>query len=114
MSLTIQRTMSDKAIATEMGERFKQLRLRHNVTLETLHQRTLISLNTLKALERGKGKLETMITVLRELQALEDLDKFIAPIEISPIQLADNQGKKRLRARTAKSTEPAIIRTESW
>lgn len=102
--------MTDKAIAHEIGERFKQLRLQRNVTLERLHDRTLISLNSLKALEQGKAKLETMIAVLRELNALDELNNFICPVEISPIQLAKMQGKKRQRARTPKN----INKEQGW
>lgn len=90
--------MTDKAIQAEIGERFKQLRLRKNITLERLSHNTMISINTLKSLEKGRAKLDTMIGVLRELGSLEELNGFIAPIEVSPIQLAKMQGKKRQRA----------------
>lgn len=49
--------MTDKAIAKEIGNRFKELRLRRNISIETLSSRTLISINTLKRLEKGSGKL---------------------------------------------------------
>ncbi len=106
--------MTDKAIATEMGERFRQLRLRKNITLEQLSNRTLISINTLKALERGKAKLETMIGVLRELDALGELDNLIAPVEISPIQLIKTNAKKRMRARPAKIITKLTDWPDQW
>ena len=106
--------MTDKAIAAEIGYRFRQLRLQRNITLELLHQRTLISINTLKALEQGKGKLETMLAVLREFSALEELNSFIAPVEISPIQYIKMQGKKRLRARPPKSLNMKSRDQEQW
>ena len=73
-------------------------RLRRNVTQIGLAQAANLSLNTLKALESGKGKLSTLIAVLRELDALGNLDDFIPVQQISPLQLAKMQGKQRRRA----------------
>ena len=102
--------MTDNAISEEIGERFRQLRLRKNYTLALLSDRTLISINTLKAQERGQTKLGTMIAVLRELGELDELNNLIAPITISPIQLAKLNGKKRQRARLPKN----ISNQEEW
>lgn len=102
---------TDKAVQAEIGERFKQLRLEKNRTLEVLAYRTMISINTLKALEQGRAKLETMIAVLRDLDALEELNNFIAPVEFSPIQYMKMRGKKRIRASSPRKKKE--IRPES-
>ena len=91
-------TLSNKAIEKELGQRVKVLRLRKNITQQTLAELTTLSLNTIKSLEVGKAKLSTLIAVLRELKALEHLDNFIPEITISPLQLAKMQGKERERA----------------
>ena len=91
-------TLSDIGIEKELGQRIKELRLRRNITQKELSKATTLSLNTIKALESGRGKLSTLITVLRELGALDDLDNFIPQTSISPIQLAKMQGKSRQRA----------------
>ena len=57
-----------------------------------------MSLNAIKSLESGRGKLSTLIVVLRELGALDHLDSFIPEISVSPMQLAKMQGKVRERA----------------
>ena len=90
--------MSDKAIETELGNRFKALRLKKNITQQGLADLTMLSLNSIKALESGRGKLSTIIAVLRALSSLDDLNNFIPEISISPIQLAKMQGKVRERA----------------
>ena len=90
--------LSDKGIEQELGNRVKALRLRNNITQKDLAEATMLSLNSIKALESGRGKLSTIIAVLRELGALDNLDNFIPEVSISPIQLAKRQGKIRERA----------------
>jgi len=91
-------SMTDKGIAAELGSRLKSLRLRRNLTQQELSEATALSLNTIKSLESGKGKLSSLVAVLRELGALDALDSFIPEVQISPLQLAKRQGKKRQRA----------------
>lgn len=90
--------MTDSAIMEEIGRRFRELRLRKNITQEGLAELTQTSTSRIKSLEAGKGKLETMIAVLRELGALDSLDAFLPEPGISPVQLAKMRGKKRQRA----------------
>lgn len=90
--------MTDKAICNEIGARLKALRLRKNCTQQQVANAAVVSLNLIKALEAGKGKLSSLIAVLRELEALDDLDRFLPAPEVSPLQLAKQQGRKRQRA----------------
>ncbi len=96
--------LSDKAIQEELGNRLKALRLRKNMTQQELHVASALSLNTIKTLESGQGKLSSLIAILRELEALEQLKNFIPDISISPIQLAAMQGKPRQRASKKRKT----------
>lgn len=91
-------SLSDKAIEQELGQRLKSLRLRKNITQQSLADATTLSLNTIKSLETGRGKLSSIIAVLRELGGLDQLDTFIPDTAISPIQLAKMKGKARERA----------------
>jgi len=91
-------TLTDKGIEEELGNRVKALRLRKNITQKELAEATTLSLNVVKSLESGRGKLSTLIAVLRELGALGHLDSFIPKTSISPMQLAKLQGKVRERA----------------
>ena len=90
--------LSDKYIEQELGNRLKALRLQKNTTQQELAEATTLSLNTIKSLESGRGKLSTLIAVLRELGALDHLNDFIPEISISPMQLAKTRGKVRQRA----------------
>jgi len=91
-------SMTDKAIETEIGTRLKGLRLRRNLTQQQVAESATLSLNVIKGLEAGRGKLSSLVTVLRELEGLDDLDQFIRKNQLSPLQLAKQQGKKRQRA----------------
>lgn len=90
--------MSDKAILTELGQRLKTLRLQQNITQQALAEATLLSVGTIKSLEAGNAKLASVIAVLRELGALQELDAFIPEITISPLEIAARKTTERLRA----------------
>lgn len=98
---------SDRAIAHALGRRLRALRLRKNRTQEEVADSAAISVGTLKALESGKGKLETVIAVLRELGALDSLASFIPEPTASPLQLAQRQGRPRRRASGKHRAAPA-------
>ncbi len=91
-------SLSDKYIESELGNRLKALRLQKNITQKELAEASTLSLNSIKSLESGRGKLSALIAVLRELEALDHLDNFIPEISISPMQLAKMQGRIRKRA----------------
>ena len=91
-------SMTEKAICAEIGSRLKKLRLRRNITQQQLAKDAAVSLNVVKALEQGRGKLSSLVAILRELGGLDELDQFIPETEISPLQLARNAGKERKRA----------------
>lgn len=86
-------SMSDKAIETELGARIRAWRLRLNLTQQQLSDATVLSLNVIKSLEAGKGKLSSLIAVLREFRLLQDLDSFIREPGISPLQLANSKAR---------------------
>lgn len=90
--------MTDKGVGAEIGSRIRSFRLRRNLTQQQVAEAAALSLNAIKSLESGKGKLLTLIAVLRELGALDSLDGFIPEPAISPLQLVRHQGKKRQRA----------------
>jgi len=101
-------TASDSRITQELGNRLRALRLRKNITQVELAERTLIAVGTIKSLEKGKGKLSSLIAVLRELGSLEQLDNLIPPITLSPIQIAEANLKTptaRVRARATSRKE---------
>ena len=89
MAITDYYTMSDSRILQELGKRLRALRLRKNVTQAELAERALIAIGTVKSLEQGKGKLSSLVAVLRELDSLQQLDQLIPPETISPLKMAE-------------------------
>ncbi|HGJ5854267.1 helix-turn-helix transcriptional regulator [Arsenophonus nasoniae] len=89
---------SASAIAAELGERLKQARLNHDLTQAEVAELSGISRKTVLNAEKGNVQLENLIAIMAALNLLEQLDLFLPKQDISPIQLAKLQGKKRQRA----------------
>jgi transcriptional regulator with XRE-family HTH domain len=91
-------SLTDSAIETEIGARIKALRLRRNITQQALADASGLSVTAIKGIESGGGRISTMVAVLRELSALDQLENFIPRITVSPLQLARRKGKQIQRA----------------
>lgn len=109
-------SMLDNAVLNELGNRIKRQRLSRNITQEALAEATLLSVGTIKSLEVGKAKLATVVAVLREFGALQELDSFIPEITISPLEIAKRKTPKRVRAgrRQSISSDQAKDTESEW
>ncbi len=109
--------MTDDGICREIGDRLRALRLRRNLTQQQVAEAAAVSLNVIKGMERGKGKLSSLVAVLRELEGLDDLELLLREPEISPVQLAKRQGRKRMRAtgsRGKKKNINSTVESSEW
>ena len=97
---------TDAAIAEEIGERLKALRLDRNYSQRALCELTGLSIKAVLNAEKGKSTLVTYIKLLRALNCLDHLENFIPKPGISPMQMAKLSRKKRRRA---SSTKPPQI-----
>ena len=92
-------SMSDKALAEQIGVYVKHHRLEQNRSQEILAQAAGISRSTLSLLERGETvTLATLIKVLRVLDHLHIMEAFVVSKTISPLALAKMEKEKRQRA----------------
>jgi len=98
--------MSNKAIASEVGERIEQLRLEQNLTQQQLADEIGLSRVSYRKLVSGSGKFENIIAVLRVLNQLDLFQNFMPDNSFSPMQQLKMQGKKRQRASTKKAAKP--------
>lgn len=95
-------SMSDSAIVRELGTFIKETRLKKNYTQSDLAEKAGVHRVTLGEFEHGlRGSLTTFIQFLRALDELETLDVFLLSTEISPLEMARLEAKKRKRASTS-------------
>ena len=93
-------SMSDRALAGQIGAFVRHHRLEQNRTQDALAHAAGISRSTLSLLERGETvTLATLIQVLRVLDQLQVMEAFVVEKRISPLALARMQKDKRERAR---------------
>jgi len=90
--------MSPMAIAEQLGERLKQARLNANLTQAEVASRTGLNRRTILNAEKGKVQLKNLVAILLSLGMVEQINIFLPVQEISPLQLAKLEGKKRQRA----------------
>ena len=105
-SFDLWHTMSDQALAAQIGGFVKHHRLEQNKTQDTLSHEAGISRSTLSLLERGETvTLATLIRVLRVLDQLQVMDGFKVHRHISPIAMAKAAQKRRKRAGSTKTKD---------
>ena len=93
-------SLSDQALAGQIGHFVRHHRLEQNKTQEMLSHEAGISRSTLSLLEQGETvTVATLIRVLRVLNQLQVIEAFVVPRRISPLLLAKAEHKQRKRAR---------------
>lgn len=98
--------MSDTAIAQSIGAFIKHHRLEQNRTQQDVADTAGINRSTLVLIEKGDTvTLPSLIQVLRALDLLYIMDVFKIKEQISPIELAKLEQRKRNRASTKKNID---------
>lgn len=103
---------SPAAIAEELGERLKQARLNADMTQVEVAEQAGISRKAVLNAEKGKVQLETLIAIMGALRLTDQLNNFLPTQEISPVQLAKLQGRKRHRASGQRSSK--VQESSEW
>lgn len=92
--------MSSPAILVKIGSRIKETRIRQSKTQVELATAAGVTPLTVANIEKGKSvSTLILISVLRELGLLENLENLVPEAKISPLQLKKLQEKKRYRVR---------------
>jgi len=105
--------MSDPAILVVLGNFIQKTRLNQNKTQQAVSEAAGINRSTLVQIEKGKGStLLSFIQVLRALEQLHALESFEIKQELSPLQLAELEMNKRLRA--SKEPSPNSKPKSTW
>jgi transcriptional regulator with XRE-family HTH domain len=97
--------MSDPAILEVLGNFIKQTRLQQNKTQQQVAEAAGINRSTMGQVENGGGgTLLSFIQILRALEQLPLFQNFKIRQQLSPLQLAKIDQKKRQRASNKKTT----------
>jgi transcriptional regulator with XRE-family HTH domain len=99
--------MSDPALLALLGKFIQQTRLQQNKTQQQVATAAGINRSTIVQIENGGGG--TMLSFIQVLRALEQLQLFqhfeIKEQQLSPLQLAKLEHKKRQRASATKDAQ---------
>ena len=79
--------LSDTMILIKIGEKLKSVRLKQNITQQSLAEEANVSLSTVKKIE--KGEIRSFDSLLRMLRVLGKLDAFQSLVEEE--QLSPNE-----------------------
>jgi putative transcriptional regulator len=97
------RNQSVSSVTEELGERLKQARLNKDLTQSDVAALAFVTRKAVINAEKGNAQLNAFVGIMIALNLTEKLDLFLPKQDISPIQLAKLQGKKRQRASGLKS-----------
>ncbi len=102
--------MSDDAIIKSIGAFIKHHRIEQNRTQQGVANDAGINRTTLSLLENGDiVNISTLVQVLRALDLLNIMDVFITENQISPLELAKLEEKRRKRASYKRKNEKPEI-----
>lgn len=95
--------LSEPAILQKMGRRIRDYRMRMEMTQSELAEKSGVSMGTIVRVEQG-NPISTLllISILRTIGLLENLEVLLPELSISPLQMRKLQGKKVQRIRHKK------------
>lgn len=97
-SSTLYSELSPAALSERLGERLQLARLNQDLTQAQVAEQAGVSRKAVINAEKGKASLEVFVALLQALNQVSQLDQFLPPQTVSPLQLAKLQGKRRQRA----------------
>ena len=95
-------TLSDAQLVKRIGNKLKAVRLKRNITQQSLAEASSISLSSLKKIESGEiGTFDSLLRVLRTLGLLESIATLFEEEQMSPSESFEmvNKSKKQTRKR---------------
>lgn len=104
--------LSDAMILMKIGEHLKALRLKQNITQQSLSEEAGVSLSSVKKIERGEiGSFDSLLRLLRTLGELDVLLPLVEDEQLSPneyyelVQKASAHQRKRAASKAHKEKE---------
>lgn len=104
MPFTVSNTPQE--LQQALGERVRRLRLRRDLDQLQAAAKAGVSEKALRNLEAGRGStVETLLRVLKALDALAGLDALAPPVSVSPLALLDQGAEPQRVSRPRKRRE---------
>ena len=92
--------MSDPAILVKLGGRIKDYRIQLGMKQSDLARLSCVGVNTIYKLEKGKSvSTALLISILRSLSLLENIETLVPETKLTPLQLLALQEKMPRRVR---------------
>ena len=92
--------LSDSVILNRMGERLKSLRLKQNITQESLGESANVSLSVVKKVEKGEIRsFDVLLRLLRTLGKLDVLLPLVEEEQLSPSEYYNLVNKAEVHQR---------------
>lgn len=100
-------SLTDLEILSEMGKRFRTLRISKNLTQEELALKSGLNRSTIRDLENGKPlNALSLLQVIRCLEILQKLDDFLPGVKNSPVIAVLQENRQRVRLSGKNKTSP--------
>ncbi|MCA1763694.1 MAG: helix-turn-helix domain-containing protein [Flavobacteriales bacterium] len=98
--------MSDAAIAKQIGQYIRHVRVKQNRTQAQLAEMAGLNRWTISQIENGESiTLASLIQILRAIDSLHVLNAFEFSEEISPLEYAKLKKQQKVRARSTRKPE---------
>jgi transcriptional regulator with XRE-family HTH domain len=95
--------LSDTAILKRLGARLKAYRIARGMKQQELAAESGVGVSTIAKIENGQSvALSLLVSVMRTLGLLENLNLLVPEQKPSPMELLRTQGKQVKRVRTKK------------
>jgi transcriptional regulator with XRE-family HTH domain len=109
--------MTDAVILSKIGARLKLLRLKQNITQESLSEAANVSLSVIKKVEKGEIRSsDVLLRLLRTLGQLEVLLPLVEEQQLSPSEYYElmNKSEAHLRKRASGKIKKAEKEDSEW
>lgn len=106
--------LSDALLSKRIGEKLKAIRLKRNITQQSLAEASSISLSSVKKVENGEiGSFDTLLRILRTLGMLESISTLFEEEQLSPSEYYEMVNKTKQKARKRAGGKLKIVKEGS-
>ena len=109
--------LTDMSILVRIGENLKSARLKQNITQQSLAEAAVVSLSSIKKIEKGViSSFDALVRVMRILGKLDVLQPLVDEEQMSPSEYYDlvNSSKSRLRKRAVGKLDNTNNEKSEW